>query len=155
MASDLAMVLGFTGLMMSLSSLMAVVIGLQPVACAANTFVFTNGTRPSFSSSLNDFHILVISDPLAFGTTMLCGVFHPSCSATSNPRDLEPSGPAGVKMTLFIPARAAGADTEFARLPVDAQAAVSNPNSFALVMATATTRSLNESVGGFTEPSLR
>ena len=34
-----------------------------------------------------------------------------------------------------------------ARLPVEAQAMVSNPNSRARVMATATTRSLNDSVG--------
>ena len=91
MARDFAMVLGFTGLITSLSSLIAVVIGLQPVACAANTFVLTVGTRPSFSSSLKDFQILVMSEPLALGTTMLCGVFPPSCSAISNPSDLEPS----------------------------------------------------------------
>src|SRR5205807_1387617 len=39
------------------------------------------------------------------------------------------------------------AATELARLPVEAQAMVSNPNSRALVMATATTRSLNDKVG--------
>jgi hypothetical protein len=37
--------------------------------------------------------------------------------------------------------------TELARLPVDAQATVSNPSSRARVSATATTRSLKERVG--------
>src|SRR3954467_6133879 len=46
-----------------------------------------------------------------------------------------------------MPARAAWAATEFARLPVDAQAATLNPSSRALVRATETTRSLNEPVG--------
>ena len=44
-------------------------------------------------------------------------------------------------------ASAAWAATEFARLPVEAHATVSNPNSCALATATATTRSLNEQVG--------
>jgi lysyl-tRNA synthetase class 2 len=39
------------------------------------------------------------------------------------------------------------ADTELPRLPVEAQASVSKPNSRALVEATATTRSLNDHVG--------
>jgi len=43
--------------------------------------------------------------------------------------------------------RAACAATEFARLPVDAHAAMLNPSSRALVSATPTTRSLNEPVG--------
>ena len=42
---------------------------------------------------------------------------------------------------------AAFAATELARLPVEAQDTVSNPNSFALLNATATTRSLKERVG--------
>ena len=46
-----------------------------------------------------------------------------------------------------IPARAAWAATELARLPVEAQAATLNPSSRALVRATDTTRSLNEPVG--------
>src|SRR5690606_11484089 len=45
------------------------------------------------------------------------------------------------------PAEAAWAATEFARLPVDAQATVSNPNARAVVSATDTTRSLNDQVG--------
>ena len=49
--------------------------------------------------------------------------------------------------TDTIPARAAWAATEFARLPVDAQAATLNPSWRALVSATDTTRSLNEPVG--------
>ena len=45
------------------------------------------------------------------------------------------------------PAAAACALTAFARLPVDAQATVSNPSSCARASATDTTRSLNECVG--------
>ena len=52
-----------------------------------------------------------------------------------------------------MPARAAWAATEFARLPVEAQASVSKPNSSAFVLATATTRSLNDQVG-FTQSFL-
>ena len=48
---------------------------------------------------------------------------------------------------LRIPARAAWAATELARLPVDAQAATLKPSSRALVIATEVTRSLNEPVG--------
>ena len=46
-----------------------------------------------------------------------------------------------------IPALAAWAATDPARLPVEAQARVSKPNSRALVLATATTRSLKEKDG--------
>src|SRR5262249_6845110 len=42
---------------------------------------------------------------------------------------------------------AAWAATEFARLPVEAQATVSKPNSRAFVTATDTTRSVNDRVG--------
>src|SRR5579885_2578360 len=52
------------------------------------------------------------------------------------------------------PAAAACAATELAKLPVDAQAIVRKPNSIALLIATATTRSLKDSVGGFTESFL-
>ena len=45
------------------------------------------------------------------------------------------------------PAAAACAATAFARLPVEAQATVSNPSSIARASATDTTRSLNECVG--------
>ena len=48
---------------------------------------------------------------------------------------------------LRKPACAACAATEFARLPVDAHAAVLNPNSSAFESATDVTRSLNEFVG--------
>ncbi len=47
-----------------------------------------------------------------------------------------------MKMEQLSPARAACADTELARLPVEAQATVSKPNSIAFEMATETTRSL-------------
>src|SRR3972149_3331629 len=47
----------------------------------------------------------------------------------------------------FMPARAAWAETLLARLPVEAQARVSNSNSRATLVATETTRSLNDHVG--------
>src|ERR1700730_12357885 len=50
-------------------------------------------------------------------------------------------------MELRIPARAAWAATELARLPVEAQAATLKPSSRALVRATEVTRSLNGPVG--------
>ena len=52
-----------------------------------------------------------------------------------------------MKTQAFMPARAAWAATLFARLPVEAQASVSNPNSRASLVATETTRSLNDQVG--------
>ena len=52
-----------------------------------------------------------------------------------------------MKTIASRPALAAWAATLFARLPVEAQASVSKPNSFAFVAATVTTRSLNDQVG--------
>ncbi len=52
-----------------------------------------------------------------------------------------------MRTTESIPARAAWAATELARLPVEAQAATLKPSWRALVRATETTRSLNEPVG--------
>ena len=52
-----------------------------------------------------------------------------------------------------MPIRAACAATELPRLPVEAHAMRSKPSSRAAVMATDTTRSLNECVG-FAESSL-
>ncbi len=49
--------------------------------------------------------------------------------------------------TLWSPATAAAAAVAPARLPVEAQARVSKPNSTARAAAMATTRSLNERVG--------
>ncbi|MND02057.1 hypothetical protein D3C83_213050 [compost metagenome] len=46
-----------------------------------------------------------------------------------------------------MPAPAACAATELARLPVDAHAMASKPNSRAFAIATETTRSLNDHVG--------
>ena len=60
---------------------------------------------------------------------------------------------AGTNTIDGIPIRAACAATEFARLPVDAHAIRSKPSSRAAVIATETTRSLNEWVG-FAESSL-
>ncbi len=52
-----------------------------------------------------------------------------------------------------MPAFAACAAVAFARLPVDAHEIASKPNARAIVIATVTTRSLNE-FDGFTESSL-
>ena len=52
-----------------------------------------------------------------------------------------------MKMKDASRASAAWAATELARLPVEAQATVSKPNSRALPIAIATTRSLKEQVG--------
>src|ERR1700745_1690863 len=54
---------------------------------------------------------------------------------------------AGMKIQALKPLRAASAATEFARLPVEEQDTVSNPNARACAKATATTRSLKLSVG--------
>src|SRR5258705_11404707 len=53
----------------------------------------------------------------------------------------------GTSTTARKPAAAAPAATALARFPVEAQPTVSRPNSFALLRATETRRSLNESVG--------
>ena len=52
-----------------------------------------------------------------------------------------------MKTTEAMPARAAWAATELARLPVEAQAATLKPSWRALVRATETTRSLKDPVG--------
>src|SRR5688500_5105764 len=52
-----------------------------------------------------------------------------------------------MKIQAARPARAACAATALARLPVDAQPIVVRPNDAAALIADATTRSLNESVG--------
>jgi hypothetical protein len=52
-----------------------------------------------------------------------------------------------MKTYASIAARAACAETLFARLPVEAQASVAKPNSRAFVAAIVTTRSLNDHVG--------
>src|SRR5260370_15646665 len=54
---------------------------------------------------------------------------------------------------LSLPSAACAA-TEFARLPVEAHATVSKPNSRAFVTATETTRSLKDHVGWQTESFL-
>ena len=53
----------------------------------------------------------------------------------------------GTKTIDGMPIRAAWAATELARFPVEAQAMRSKPSSRAAVIATDTTRSLNECVG--------
>jgi hypothetical protein len=54
---------------------------------------------------------------------------------------------AGTKTIAGMPTRAACAATELPRLPVEAQAMRSKPSARAAVIATDTTRSLNEWVG--------
>src|ERR1017187_4917500 len=56
----------------------------------------------------------------------------------------------GIKIHALKPSRAACAATEFAKLPVDEQATVSNPKLGAFANATATTRSLKLKVGRHT-----
>src|ERR1700723_1812855 len=66
------------------------------------------------------------------------------------PRTLARSRSLGMKMYASRPAAAALAATLLARLPVEAQPTVLKPNSRALLNATDTTRSLNDSVGKLT-----
>src|ERR1700686_5158370 len=70
-----------------------------------------------------------------------------SAPNTCVPRIFAASRSEGINIHAFNPARAACAATEFARLPVDEQATVSNPKLCALANATATTRSLKLKVG--------
>src|SRR3990172_12637113 len=71
------------------------------------------------------------------------------------PRTFADSRSDGIKTKHLNPACAAWAETELARFPVEAHATVSKPNSLARVSATATTRSLKDSVGWFTVSFLR
>ncbi len=68
-------------------------------------------------------------------------------SKTSVATSFSGSVSSGTKTQQSMPARAAYAATELARLPVDAQPIVSNPCALAHDTATDTTRSLNELVG--------
>src|SRR5277367_1503355 len=61
----------------------------------------------------------------------------------------------GIKIHDLNPLRAACAATEFARLPVEEQATVSNPKLRAFANATATTRSLKLREGKQTASFLR
>ena len=92
MASDLAMVSGFTGLIVSAPSSHARATGEHPSACAPDTR--SSGSRsssPTLYSSSKPLRILVSSEPLAIGTTTWSGASQPSCSAVSNARVFEPS----------------------------------------------------------------
>src|ERR1051326_2662475 len=68
-------------------------------------------------------------------------------SYTEAPTILAGSRSDGMKMHARMPALAACAATEPARLPVEAQASTSKPSSRARVLAIDTGRSLNEKVG--------
>ena len=70
MASDLAIVSGFTGRMVSALSMNAFATGEQPSACAPDTRTCgSSSSRPTLYSSSNPLRTLVRSDPLATGTT--------------------------------------------------------------------------------------
>src|ERR1700693_742165 len=66
---------------------------------------------------------------------------------TCVPRIFAGSRSAGIKIQALNPLRAACAATEFARLPVEEHATVSQPKLRACANATATTRSLKLRVG--------
>src|SRR4029077_3473001 len=70
-----------------------------------------------------------------------------SAPNTCVPRIFAGSRSEGIKIHAFKPSRADCAATEFARLPVDEHATVSNPKLRAFASATATTRSLKLKVG--------
>src|SRR5580658_717998 len=73
-----------------------------------------------------------------------------SAPKTWVPRIFAGSRSEGIKIHALKPWRAACAATEFAKLPVEEQATVSNPKLRALAKATATTRSLKLKVGRHT-----
>src|SRR5919107_383966 len=90
-ASERAIVDGFTGLTVSQPFSYAVAIGEQPVAWAPYTFHGEPSTSPSLVSSPKALSTLVSSEPDAIGMTTCSGSRQPSCSATSYPRVLLPS----------------------------------------------------------------
>src|SRR6476660_4501820 len=65
MASERAIVAGFWGSISSRPAFTAVLIGLQPVACAPKKCTSFSATSPSSISSLNALWIFVIRDPPA------------------------------------------------------------------------------------------
>ena len=92
MASDLAMVLGFTGRMKSWFSMKAVATGEHPSACAPEMRTWgSSSSRPTFHSSWKPLAILVSCDPDATGTTTWSGTCHPNCSAVSKASVFDPS----------------------------------------------------------------
>jgi hypothetical protein len=91
MASDFAIVLGFTGLKKSRPDLKAVEMGEQPSACAPLIFVRTSSMRPTVFISWRPFQILVKREPDAIGMTTWSGVRQPSCSTVSYASVFEPS----------------------------------------------------------------
>ena len=70
MAIDLAMVLGFTGVMKSRPSAKAWAMGEQPSAWAPLKRTGFSSTRPTFMNSSKPLRILVNSEPEASGATM-------------------------------------------------------------------------------------
>jgi hypothetical protein len=90
-ASERAIVWGFTGCTSSAPSRKAWATGLQPSAWAPLTRYRCSSTAPTAISSLKARWIFVSRAPDAIGTTTWSGSRQPSCSATSNPSDFDPS----------------------------------------------------------------
>jgi hypothetical protein len=92
MASDLAMVSGFTGLIVSDPDRNAAAMGEHPRAWAPDTRTCgSSSMRPTLASSSKPLLILVSCEPLAMGTTTWSGKRQPSCSAVSKARVFDPS----------------------------------------------------------------
>ena len=83
MAIDLAIVLGFTGVMKSRPSAKAWAIGEQPSAWAPLKRTCFSSTSPTLMNSSKPLRILVNREPEARGATMWSGSCQPSCSITS------------------------------------------------------------------------
>src|ERR1700722_8791631 len=90
-ASDLAIVLGFTGLQMSWPLANAVAIGEQPSAWAPFILGRSPSTSPSSRHSSKPLAIFVNSDPDALGAMTRSGSSKPSCSAISYASVFDPS----------------------------------------------------------------
>src|SRR5207249_5163621 len=100
MAIELAIVLGFTGLIRSVPFLSALIIGAHPEACAEYILQPLSFTSPIFTSSLNALANFGRIVPPADATTMCLGSFQPSCSATSNQWDFAPSESYGRRLSF-------------------------------------------------------
>src|SRR5215218_1926963 len=90
-ASDLAIVLGRTGVQKSCPAANAPATGEQPSACAPFIVGTAPSMSPSSSHSAKPLAIFVYSEPEAIGATSRSGVTQPSCSAISYASVLEPS----------------------------------------------------------------
>src|SRR5207249_10515548 len=100
MAIELAIVLGFTGLIRSVPFLSALIIGAHPEACAEYILQPVSFTSPIFTSSLKALANFGRIVPPADATTMCLKSFQPSCSDTANPWVLAPSALYGRRLTF-------------------------------------------------------